>query len=226
MKGKLRLLVGLSLTFCLMLLASCTQEVYEKGESDLSLLQADYVEVHVAADGKIDYVVTDEGEQLYLTQPVAKEWTMVPNTFYRALLYYNKVEGKAQVVSISQVSTILLTASSELVEGVKEDPVELESAWTDKRNRYLTLSLRLKTGKIDDGADGQHLAVCYDRMTKDADGRVTYHLRLYHDQGDVPQFYSSRYLLSVPLFVYEVDSVQLTLQTYAGPVTKKFRVSP
>lgn len=225
MRKSLRLLLIVLVIVQLAFFSACTQEVYEKGDSDLSLLQADFVEAHVAADGKMDYVVTDEGEQLFLTQPVFKEWASAANTFCRALLHYNKVEGKAEMVNMVKVSILPLIAPADLTDGVKEDPVDLESIWTDKRNRYLTIGVKLKTGQ-DDNTTGQYLAVCCDRIVKGADNRVTYHLRLYHDQGDVPQYYSSRYYMSVPLFAYDADSVRMTVQTYSGAVTKAFRVSP
>ena len=129
------------------------------------------------------------------------------------------------MVNMVKVSILPLIAPADLTDGVKEDPVDLESIWTDKRNRYLTIGVKLKTGQ-DDNTTGQHLAVCCDRIVKGADNRVTYHLRLYHDQGDVPQYYSSRYYMSVPLFAYDADSVRMTVQTYSGAVTKAFRVSP
>ena len=46
----------------LLLLVSCTQDNYDKGEGEYSLMRADFVEAHVGSDKRVDYVVTDDGD--------------------------------------------------------------------------------------------------------------------------------------------------------------------
>lgn len=209
-----------------LLLLACTHDAYEMGESDVSLLQADFVEAHVAADGRVDFVMTDDAELLLLAQPTLIKGVEAGETFCRALLYYYKVNGRAEVESISKLHELTISAASEFVGNLKQDPLNLESVWVDKRYRYLTLGLRLMSGAVDAEDVRHQLDIYCDRIEKDANGRFVYHLRLYHNQGTVPQYYSVRHYMCVPLYNYAADSVSLSVNTYDGVVTKGFRVSP
>ena len=53
-----------------------------------------------------------------------------------------------------------------------------------------------------------------------ADNTKTLYLRLYHDQGGVPEYYSQRAFLSVPLQKLGVDSIHFEVNTYDGIVRK------
>ena len=46
----------------LALLAACEQEVYEKGDGELSYLRADFVEAFVNADKEVSRVLTDNDD--------------------------------------------------------------------------------------------------------------------------------------------------------------------
>jgi len=208
------------------LLFSCTQDVYDKGDSELSLVQADFVEAYVDSKSMVDHVITDEGERLQLTTPYKAKWVQRSDTTYRAVLYYNRLGQQAEPVGLSHVSTAKIRRPSEFKSGIKTDPLDLQSVWLSRNCRYLNLCVVLKTGAIEEGAELQTLGIVCDTVDTAEDGRRTYQLRLYHHQGDVPQYYSQRAYFSVPLHEVDVDSLQLTINTHEGPVTKSFGVVP
>jgi hypothetical protein len=95
-------------------IASCTQDAYDKGEGEYSLLRADFVEAHTNGQKQVDYVITDDGELLSVSEPFTAKWLTKADTLYRCALYYNKVQednGKyaADVVSAGQVPCPLVT---------------------------------------------------------------------------------------------------------------------
>ena len=83
---------GLALTT--LLFAACTADNYDTGDGKYSYLRADFVEAHTVASGKIDYAITDDGDSVRLNPVVSASWATKRDSIYRALLYYNKVEGR------------------------------------------------------------------------------------------------------------------------------------
>ena len=65
-------------------LLACEQDLYEKGDGELSYLRADFVEAYVNADKQINRVVTDDDDELKLTMPYTADWIKRPDTTYRA----------------------------------------------------------------------------------------------------------------------------------------------
>ena len=109
--------------------------------------------------------------------------------------------------------------------GVKTDPLGLESVWLAGNRKYLNMCLILKTGAVEDNKVVQTLGIIGDTIVADDGGRRTYQLRVFHNQGDVPEYYSQRVYFSVPLGEFDVDSLQLSVNTYNGVVSKGFRLS-
>ena len=54
------------------------------------------------------------------------------------------------------------------------------------------------------------------------DATRTSHLRLYHDQAGVPEYYSTQVYASILTSQIKADSVRISINTYKGPVTKIF----
>ena len=204
--------------------SACEQDVYDKGDSVYSYMRADFVEAFVGNDKQVTYVLTDDDERLPLTTTYTAKWIERPDTVYRAVLYYNYVDQKAEPLSLSRVSTISVRPLSQFKDGVKTDPLGLESAWLSNNKKYLNLSLIVKTGAVDKDAELHTLGLVGDTITVSGDGLRTYQLRLYHSQGDVPQYYSQRVYFSIPVSGLEADSLQLSVNTYDGVVTKLFRL--
>ena len=218
MKHLLRLLV-------IILVASCTQDAYEKGEGTYSLMRGDFAEANVNSNREVTSITTDDGEILPLTTLATAQWISRPDTIYRCMLYYNKVEaadGKpaAEVISLGRVPCLYVKSLISFEKTYKDDPVKFESIWNSKSGKYLNLHLQLKTGYTEDSTAVQKLDIVTDSLISYPNGRRTLSLMLYHDQGNVPEYYSTQAYVSIPTTGLAVDSIRLYLNTYSGPVIK------
>lgn len=206
------------------IVGGCTQDAYDKGEGEYSMLRGDFAEAFVGSDKKVVSVTTDDGDRLPLAIPFSASWITKADTAYRCMLYYNKVKStdgahQAEVVSMSSVPCPVLKSRSEM-NPVKTDPVKFESLWLSKTRKYVNLRLLLKTGMTDDSTAVQRLALVSDTVLAYADGTRTRCLRLHHDQNRVPEYYSTQVYISIPTDSIAADTVSFTINTYDGPVVK------
>ena len=223
---RLLVIIILNLQF-LIYNSSCTQDAYNKGEGEYSLLRGDFVEAHTNGQKQVDYIITDDGEQLPMTKTYSAKWITTADSLYRCVLYYNKVKDDhgretAEPVSMGQVPCPKITPFSELDKDMKTDPVKFESAWMSKSGKYLNLSLWLMTGSTTDEDAVHHLAIVQDTVMVNPDHTRTAHLRLFHDQSGIPEYYSTQVYASILTSQIEADSVCLTINTYKGSVIKSF----
>jgi hypothetical protein len=107
---------------------------------------------------------------------------------------------------------------------MKTDPVKFESAWLSKSGRYLNLSFSLMTGTADDNEAIHLLRVVQDEVTEHPDGTKTSHLRLYHNQAGVPEYYSVKVYASILTSQIPTDSACISINTYKGMVAKTFKL--
>jgi len=231
MKRVLRLVV-IIITHCSLLVipSSCTQDGYEKGDGKYSNMRGDFVEAQVGAEKAIVFLTTDDGETLPLTQPYSAKWIMRPDTVYRCMLYYNKVreangQYAAEPISIGEVPCPTIVPLSELETEMKTDPVKFESAWMSKTGKYLNLNLVLMTGTQDGEETTHRLVVVQDTILTNPDATRTCFLRLYHDQGGVPEYYSTQVYASILASQIPADSVRISINTYKGLVEKAFHLN-
>jgi hypothetical protein len=182
-------------------------------------MTAQLADAHVDAKKYIDYVDTDEGEHLVLNQPVTASFITKADTTYRVSFYYKMSGEKAEPITLGRV----LVATPKVIEKMKTDPVRLESMWIGKSAKYLNMGIYLMTGTAQDDNSKQILGCNRDTLMQNADGTKTLRLTFYHDQGGVPQYYSQRTYFSIPLTSVDADSIWLSVNTYDGLVTKKFR---
>ena len=70
--------------------SSCTQDVYEKGEGELSAMVAEMGDGFTASDKKVTRFVTDDGVQFSVTNPFSSNLMPKADTVYRAIFYYVK----------------------------------------------------------------------------------------------------------------------------------------
>jgi hypothetical protein len=208
-------------------IASCTQDNYDKGEGKYSLMRADFVEAHANAEKQIDAITTDDGDQLSASKPFTAKLVVTPDSVYRCILYYNKVrDEKGQYIfepfSIGEVPCPKITPLSQLGKVMKIDPVKFESVWLSKTGKYLNLSLYLMTGTMDNDKAMQTLHIVQDTIMTNPDATRTSHLRLYHDQGGFPEYYSTQVYASILTSQIDADSVRISINTYKGSVTKSF----
>ena len=97
-----------------------------------------------------------------------------------------------------------------------------ESAWISKNRKYLNIGLAVKSGTTEsqDEQLKQIVGILCDEVTIKGDGTKCYHLILTHNQNGVPEYYTNRAYVSMPLDgVGANDEIELTINTYQGPVT-------
>lgn len=202
-------------------LTACETDTYEKGQGEYSLTQADFVTAYTAADKTVATVLSDDGTPYTLTPPQQPSWATVPDTAYRAVLYYNKVsETTAQPVSLSLIPTLIPRPDS-LFKDKKTDPVTLESVWRSKNGRYINMALYLKVGQTSEPNLTQTVALMAEDTLVNADQTRTITLRFYHDQGGIPEYYSQKYYLSIPTDSIQADTLRLIVNSYEGEISKR-----
>lgn len=202
-----------------MLLLACTTDAYDKGEGDYSLMTAEMADITVGERCEALNAVTDEDEQLLFTRPFTTSWFVTPDSVYRTVLYYKKVENNTvEAIGASNVSVL----RPHIIEDMKTDPVQFESAWLSTNRRYLNASIYIMLGDTSNELLKHVVGMNTDTLEINENGTSTLHLTLYHDQGGMPEYYSQRAYLSVPLDSLDVDSVSLSIHTYNAVVVKRF----
>ncbi len=205
----------------LALFTACSSDSYDTGTGTYSLTRADFGEIHSAAPKTADYIVTDDGDRLALTAPKSADWLAKGDTLYRGIIYYNlKEDGRAEVVSMGAVPVLSAKPQEEFEEGVKTDPLKFESLWLSRSGRFVNIGFYMKVGVAED-PEAIHTIGLVDEGTVDnADGTRTAVYRMYHDQGGVPEYYSSRYYVSIARKTIDADSVRLLMNTYDGEIER------
>lgn len=206
---------------CLLLLAACETDSYDKGEGKYSQTQADFAELSVNSEKQGVSFMTDEGTRFTLTTPTTAQWIETADTIYRTIIYYNKVkEGEATAVSMGLLPTLKPVAHWKLKEQW-EDPIGLESCWLTRNGKYINLGVLIKSGYVDDKEGLHKVALACDTILTNADQSRTAYYRLLHSQEDAPQYYTNRHYLSILLPEDRPDSVCLSLTTFEGLVQRR-----
>lgn len=206
---------------CVMLsLQACSNDDYSTGDGKYSYLTADLVLLQTNSSKTVTAAVLDDGTRLSLTNPFTAEWTTVPDSVYRALLYYDHddTSGSVKARSVSQVHVLRLAAASQTNQ-MCTDPLGLESVWLAKNRSFINLSLLLKSGSTEADAR-QVIGVVLEDVTAGADGKRRAVLRLYHDQASVPQYYTVQQYASISTSDIDADVVELHVNTYSGEVVR------
>lgn len=206
-------------------LISCTQDAYDKGEGEYSLMRGDFAEATINGDKQIVSITTDDGDWLPLKENQTAKWIMTADTTYRCMLYYNKVKGSdgtsvADVLSIGEVPCPGIHPLSEFEKELKTDPVKFESIWMSKSGKYLNMSLQVMTGYTDDTTAVHQLAFVSDTLITHSNSTRTFHVSLHHDQNNVPEYYSTQAYISLLVDSIPADSIHFTVNTYDGPIIK------
>lgn len=222
MKARLRTIV-IAATAAL---ASCSTDSYDTGDGAYSYMRADLVEAHASADMSLDYFVTDDDERLAVANTYSLSWAKNADATYRALLYYNKTENQsgsasAQILRADWVP-VLQPDTLEEGETAATDPITFSSAWLSANKKYVNINFAIKTGTADDSEAVQSIGLAYNGTTTLDDGRTCVELLFLHDQGDVPEYYSSSYYASIQTSGIAADVVRIRMNTYNGEAVKEF----
>lgn len=203
---------ALALVLCV---AACQVDPYETGDSRYSYLRADFAMLHGATNGTADYMLTDDGDSVAFAQRANVGWVSTPDSFYRALVYYDT--SSRRVFSASQVSVVVPTVVADSAH-IATDPLSIESVWVG--GGYLNIGFAVKTGKADSIEARQQVGLVLEGVDMGSDGKPTVQLRVTHAQNGVPQYYSVRGYMSMPL-ANDMQGARFNLRanTYGGVVT-------
>lgn len=228
MKGKLQFPISLCwlLPLLVCVLASC-------GDDDdyyYPSVKLDFLTAQAGADGKLQSVLTDEGERLTVVED-ASDTRIDANASVRIISNYAKEEdanGTAGVKLYAVAGALSPTPqpADKFKDGVKRDPADLLSIWMGYDYLNLMLEIKSQSGKhafhfIEDEVSTDHEA-----------GTRTVRLSLYHDDGGDVQAYTKRAYASIPLRQYAEDGIEkikvsFSLNTYAGKeATYEFEYNP
>ena len=105
---------------------SCSNDGYDTGDGNLSYLCAEFVEAFTSSDTIVVKAVTDDGASLTFTQRIKTSWTSVPDSSYRALLYYSKGDNPVRALSLRQVPVL---TPKEHADSIATDPLTVESVF-------------------------------------------------------------------------------------------------
>ena len=209
-------------------LTACHSDGYDSGDGNYSYLTAQLATLHTNAQKAVTEATLDDGTKLQIGNPFTTNWATTPDSTYRALLYYDhnddtSVAVRARSVTEVPVLPVMPVAANS---SVRTDPIGLESAWMSRNGEYLNISLLCKAGSTSGDEAMQTVGMVCDSISTAANGLRTIHLRLYHDQGNVPEYYTvQRYVSVKRRSLYGADSVSLTVNTYKGKVVKQIAVA-
>ena len=204
-------------------MASCTVEPYESGDTSLSYLMAEMVDMHVVGR-EIKSIVTDSDERLAVSSSyLLPEKMEHRDTTYRMMLYYNKEGNKPIELKSLRRAHIVKASDKQSSLTIHDDPVKLISVWKAQNSSYINMSLGLMVGNVENEDAVHKVGLVVNSVETIADGSKTYYLTLHHDQDSIPEYYTQTVYLSVPLKEYSAgDRICIRMNTYSGWIEKIF----
>ena len=208
---------------CMLSLGACKEDYsYPNVLTELAEVQTD-------AGGKLSKLTTDDG-RTFSVKIQSAENKFVPDTLYRMLTVFEPLEeqnNQLKVYSAQPVFSKFAQPVSFFKEGIKTDPVDIQSIWYS--GSYLNFILCVQT------KDKPHVFHFVDqgihKMNQsgtDSQGKKVLELTFYHDRNKDYEAFTTKYCFSIPLKPYEKvlnkgDIIRLHLNTYKeGKVIREF----
>ena len=221
--GLAGLSIGVAFVLVLAMLttfSACETNSYETGDGTNSYLKAHFAEAHTATNGTLAFAVTDEGDTLRFPPNTSNKTLTKPDSVYRVLYYYDQRGANVNPRSIVPIPVVSLSDSTTW----PTDPVTFESAWVSKNRKYFNIGFALKVGRTDEPDRRQRIGVVRDSFVTTAVGEHILYMHLAHSQNGVPQYYSQRVYISVPIkklpantrFVFRVKDYQRMITVERG----------
>ena len=204
-------------------MASCTVEPYESGDTSLSYLMAEMVDMHVVGR-EIKSIVTDSDERLAVSSSyLLPEKMEHRDTTYRMMLYYNKEGNNSVDLKSLKRAYVVKSSDKQSSLTLKDDPVKFISAWKAQNGSYINMSLGLMVGNAENEDAVHKVGLVVNSVETMADGNKNYYFTLHHDQDSIPEYYTQTVYLSVPLKEYSAgDRICIRMNTYSGWIEKIF----
>ena len=176
-------------------LSACETDSYDTGDGSNSYLKAHFAEAHTTANAKLAFAVTDDGDTLRFPPNTSNKALAKADSVYRVLYYYDQRGKNVNPRSIVPIPVVTLSDSINL----PTDPVTFEAAWVSKHRKYFNIAFSLKVGRTDEPDRKQRIGVVRDSLVTTPGGDHTLYMHLAHSQNGVPQHYSQRVYISLPL---------------------------
>ena len=200
--------------FGMMLATACSND--EDDATPYPSIVTELADLPANAEGVLDNLLTDNGEQLFLTNP---QKGYRPQAVYRGMCGYVRAGGTEThpLVRLATLRTVtLLHDSTDAPQ--RRDPVRVVSAW--RGGDYINLMLQPKTQ-----GGRQYWGFRTDSL-RERDGKKHWYLSLHHGQNNDPAAYSETLYASLWLKTFteiaEGDSLHLTATMPSGTKTWNF----
>lgn len=193
-------------------LGACEVDKYETGDSRYSYLRADFAMLHTTDSATANYMLTDDGDSVAFAPPARVGWAATPDSLYRALVHYDVKTHECFAVSRIPVvrPTTTFTATTP-----PTDPLTIESVWV--AGGFLNIGFAVKTGATDSIEARQQIGLALDSTVVAHDLHRTLYLRVTHAQNGVPEYYTVRGYMSMPLAAdMRGATIEVSAQTYKG----------
>lgn len=204
--------------------ALATSSCSKDEESEYAMMTAELCMLQSSTAKSAMKAETDNGVALSFSEPLTVSWATTPDSTYRALLYYNKVENSTQVKPLSAyaVSVLRLRTPEQAKKWSNEhDPIDIASAWRSKNQKWLNFNITIKTGSQETDEKSKHtLGVVCDSIITRENGRLIY-CSMCHGQNGIPTYYSSTAYASIPIET-PTDTFVVNVTTWKGTETKRY----
>lgn len=193
--------------YCI-LMVSCNSDDYRTGDGDYSYYAAEMALLSLS-DSLINEAELDDGRTLELNSPLKSSVLRknfkqsIVGDSCRLMLYYDKGAETATTVKATevhganQVMMPRVVLADTLKTPMKTDPLNVISSWKSKNGGFYNYNIAVKAGVADGDTQSQTIGFVCDSVMVSGDDETVVHLRLVHDQKDVPQFYSVEAFLSI-----------------------------
>lgn len=208
--------------FSLMLLLwtgiGCQEEEYVYPD-----VLTEFTEIQSNGNGTLTYLLTDSGDKYRVLEREGLDG-LTPDSIYRALCVYQVTdvqEGTVQLYSAQKVLSMLPKPESSFKEGIRTDPLDIQSIWLS--GKYLNMVL-LPLAKD----KGHIFHFVENSLTQTDEGINRLELTLYHDQNGDYEAFTRKTYLSIPLWGYgdqlkTGDRIILHINTYEeGETVREF----
>ena len=198
---------------CLFILVLLACQACKKDESVYPDVLTEFVGLRTDGSGTGIRLVTDKGKE-YRIQPREGLGGLKSDTLYRTVSVYSFVDDEkdteVNLYSCSLVLSLHPVPAGVFKQGVKTDPVDIQSMWRSGDYLNMILLVPVKQEK--------HTYHFIDEGISSENGMRTLHLRLYHDSANDYAAFTHRAYLSVPLFGYagqlqSGDKIRFALNT-------------